>query len=68
MQASQQAIEKVAAAIGTNELPVMFLIGDKYVDAMRQLSDSENAKLVMLPADIPAAISSLVKGAKPGNL
>ena len=66
-QASQQAIEKVASAIGTNELPVMFLIGDKYVDAMRQLSASENSKLVMLPADIPAAISSLIKGAKPGN-
>ena len=66
-QASQQAIEKVAAAIGTNELPVMFLIGDKYVDAMRQLSASENSKLVMLPADIPAAISSLIKGAKQGN-
>ncbi|MBQ6669578.1 MAG: paraslipin [Deltaproteobacteria bacterium] len=64
-QASQQAIEKVAAAIGTNELPVMFLIGDKYIDAMRQLSDSENAKLVVLPADIPAAIGSLIKGAKP---
>ena len=64
-QASQQAIEKVAAAIGTNELPVMFLIGDKYIDAMRQLSDSENAKLVVLPADIPAAIGSLIKGVKP---
>ena len=64
-QASQQAIEKVAAAIGTNELPVMFLIGDKYIDAMRQLSDSENAKLVVLPADIPAAIGSLIKGMKP---
>ncbi|MBO4793883.1 MAG: paraslipin [Deltaproteobacteria bacterium] len=63
-QASQQAIEKVAAAIGTNELPVMFLIGDKYIDAMRQLSDSENAKLVVLPADIPAAIGSLIKGVK----
>ena len=65
VQASQQAIEKVAAAIGTNELPVMFLIGDKYIDAMRQLSDSENAKLVVLPADIPAAIGSLIKGVKP---
>ncbi|MBR5346981.1 MAG: paraslipin [Deltaproteobacteria bacterium] len=64
-QASQQAIEKVATAIGTNELPVMFLIGDKYIDAMRQLSDSENAKLVVLPADIPAAIGSLIKGVKP---
>ena len=55
----------MAAAIGTNELPVMFLIGDKYIDAMRQLSDSENAKLVVLPADIPAAIGSLIKGVKP---
>jgi regulator of protease activity HflC (stomatin/prohibitin superfamily) len=63
-EASQQAIEKVTEAIGTNEMPVMYLIGEKYVESLKKLSTSENAKVVMLPAEIPSAIRGLLSGLK----
>jgi len=63
-EASQRAIEKVAAAIGESELPVMFLLGERYVEAMKNLAASQNAKTVLLPADIPAALRGLMGGGK----
>ncbi|NLC70847.1 MAG: paraslipin [Desulfuromonadaceae bacterium] len=63
-EASQQAIEKVTAAIGENELPMMFLLGEKYVEAMKHLATSQNAKTILLPADIPGAIRGLMGGGK----
>jgi regulator of protease activity HflC (stomatin/prohibitin superfamily) len=61
-EASQQAIEKVTGAIGSNELPVMYLIGEKYVESLKKLSTSENAKVVLMPAEIPSAIRGLLSG------
>jgi len=59
-EASQRAIQKVTEAIQDRELPAMFIIGERYVEAMRQLSSSENAKIVVVPADIPAAIRGIM--------
>ncbi|MED5525250.1 SPFH domain-containing protein [Gallaecimonas pentaromativorans] len=60
--ASQAAIEKVSEAVKNNELPVMYLLGERYVDAMKDMSTSPNSKLVILPGDIPAAIRALMGG------
>lgn len=64
--ASREAIERVTGAIGTQELPIMFLLGDKYVDAMRELAKSDNAKTVVVPADIPAAVRGIMGGDRKG--
>jgi regulator of protease activity HflC (stomatin/prohibitin superfamily) len=61
-QASQTAIEKVTAAIQHNELPVMYLLGERYIDAMKELAGSDNAKTVILPGDIPAAVRGIMGG------
>lgn len=61
-EASQTAIEKVTAAIQQNELPVMFLLGERYIDAMKDLSGSDNSKMVVLPGDIPAAVRGIMGG------
>lgn len=61
-QASQEAIEKVTSAIQGNELPVMYLLGDKYVDSIKEMSLGENAKIVLLPGDIPAAVRGIMGG------
>ena len=61
-QASQEAIEKVTSAIQGNELPVMYLLGDKYVDSIKEMSQGENAKIVLLPGDIPAAVRGIMGG------
>jgi regulator of protease activity HflC (stomatin/prohibitin superfamily) len=64
-EASQTAIRKVAEATAGGELPVVYLLGEKYIEAMRTLAASQNSKLVVLPADLPAAVrgvlGSLVK-------
>jgi regulator of protease activity HflC (stomatin/prohibitin superfamily) len=59
-EASQLAIEKVTTAIQQNELPVTYLLGDKYIDAVKSMSHSDNAKMVLLPGDIPATIRSMM--------
>ena len=59
-EASQIAIQKVTQAIGDSELPVMYLLGERYIDAIKDMSESDNSKLVLIPADIPAAIKGLM--------
>ncbi len=63
-EASQAAIDKVTMAVKDNELPVMFLLGEKYIDAVSQASRSQNSKLVILPADLQAALKGLIGGVR----
>jgi regulator of protease activity HflC (stomatin/prohibitin superfamily) len=59
-EASQTAIRKVAEATQTGELPVVYLLGEKYIEALRGIAQSQNGKLVILPADLPAAVRGLI--------
>ncbi len=59
-EASQQAIQKVAEAIKDHELPVVYLLGEKYVEAVKSMSTANNAKVVLLPSDIPAAVRGIL--------
>jgi len=61
-EASQQAIEKVTQAIKDRELPVMYILGEKYIDSIRAMATSENGKTIVLPADIPAAVRGIMGG------
>ena len=61
-QASQTAIELVTSAVGNNELPVAYLLGEKYIASLQNLSASENSKFVVFPADIPAALKGMMGG------
>jgi len=61
-EAAQRAIQKVTEAIKENELPVVYLLGEKYVEALSSMSVSQNAKVVVLPADIPAAVRGILGG------
>ncbi|MCL4243760.1 MAG: SPFH/Band 7/PHB domain protein [Candidatus Dadabacteria bacterium] len=63
-EASQAAIDKVTQAVKDNELPVMFLLGEKYIDAVSKASSSQNSKLVILPADLQAALRGIIGGAR----
>ena len=58
--ASQQAIEKVTQAIKDHELPVMYLLGEKYIESIKAISTSPNGKTIILPADIPAAVRGIM--------
>lgn len=59
-EASQKAIQMVTEAIGDQEMPVVYLLGEKYVKALENLSGSDNSKMVVLPADLPAAIKGMM--------
>jgi len=61
-KASQRAIELVTGAIGDKEMPIVYLLGEKYINALDNLSSSDNAKSIVFPADIPGAIKGLMGG------
>ncbi|WP_372865271.1 SPFH domain-containing protein [Spongiibacter sp.] len=59
-KASGAAIELVSAAVQGDELPVMYLLGEKYTEALRDLAASDNAKTVVFPADLPQAVRGIL--------
>lgn len=63
-EATQKAIQKVTEAIQDKELPAVFLLGEKYVEAVNNISTSQNSKIVILPADIPAAVRGVMSTLK----
>ena len=59
-EGDQLAITKITDAVQNNELPVMFILGGRYIEALKTVSTSGNSKIVMLPADLPAAIKGML--------
>ncbi|WP_373077909.1 SPFH domain-containing protein [Zhongshania sp.] len=59
-KASGAAISLVSEAVGSEELPVLYLLGEKYADTLLQLASSDNAKTVVLPADLPQALRGIL--------
>ena len=60
-EASSQAISKVNAVFGDNELPMLYLLGEKYIASVGKLAESGNAKIVLLPADLQSALRGLLQ-------
>ncbi len=64
-EASAEAIRRITAAIGDQSGPMSYLLGEKYIAALERLGEKENAKVVVLPADLQEAVRGLfgrVKG------
>ena len=59
-EASKRAINLVTEAIGEKELPVIYLLGEKYISSLQELSSSDNSKFVVFPADIPGALKGMM--------
>jgi hypothetical protein len=36
------------------------IIGEKYIEALKNLSTSQNSKVILLPGDIPAAVRGII--------
>ena len=64
-EASQKSIEMVTSAVGDKEMPVSYLLGEQYVKAMQEMAKSNNAKTVVLPADVLNTIRGIM--GKHGN-
>ena len=59
-EASAEAIRRVSSSIGSESGPMMYLLGEKYIAALDKLSQSNNAKTVLLPADIQETLRGVV--------
>lgn len=59
-QASARAISDISASVTDRDLPTLFLLGDRYINAMQKMATSQNSKMVVLPADLPAAIRGMM--------
>lgn len=63
-EATKSALGKVNEAIQDKELPAMYLLGEQYINAMKEMSSAPNSKIVVLPADIPAAVRGIMNNQK----
>lgn len=59
-KASGAAINVVSEAVKGEELPVLYLLGEKYTSALVELAGSDNTKTLVLPADLPQAIRGIL--------
>jgi len=64
-EASSEAIKRVAQAIGDRDTPMLYLLGERYITVITHLAGSENAKMVVLPADIQETIRGVLGKFKP---
>lgn len=55
-----EAIRQVTGAIPDREFPAYYLLGEKYITAMREMATSGNSKTIVLPADIVQTLQGLL--------
>jgi regulator of protease activity HflC (stomatin/prohibitin superfamily) len=58
--ASAEAIKRISEAIADKELPATYLLGEKYVTALRELATSSNGKTILLPADLLKSVEGVL--------
>lgn len=59
-ESSALAIQKVTAAVGDRDGPMLFLLGEKYIQALDKLGTSGNSKIVVMPADLQDALRGIL--------
>jgi regulator of protease activity HflC (stomatin/prohibitin superfamily) len=58
-EASSEAIAKISSSIEGKPTGAYFLLGDRYIEALKKLSESENGKFIVYPADLQESIKGL---------
>lgn len=59
-EASSESISNVTTALGSGEHSMRYLLCDKYIAALEKLSESQNAKTILIPADLQRTIEGLL--------
>lgn len=59
-EASAEAIRRVSVAVGDQTVPMLYLLGEKYIASMQKLGESEASKVVVLPADLQSTLKGLI--------
>ena len=63
-EASKKAIILVREGAQNDSTSIGFLLGQRYVEAMRSLGEQNNSKIVVLPADLQEAIKGILGSRK----
>ncbi len=63
-EASSEAIRQISSSIESKGHGANFLLGDRYIEALKKLAETDNGKFIVYPADLQEAI----KGIFPKNL
>jgi regulator of protease activity HflC (stomatin/prohibitin superfamily) len=64
-EASAQAIQKIIAATSTsNDTPLLYLLGEKYIKSLAQMASAPNGKVVLLPGDLKESLRGMLGGGK----
>jgi regulator of protease activity HflC (stomatin/prohibitin superfamily) len=59
-EGAAEAIRKVTQAIGEHQFPAYYLLGEKYISALRDLAVSPNGKTILLPADLMQTVQGML--------
>ena len=59
-EASAEAISQISSSIEGQPLGATFLLGDRYIDALKKLAESENSKFIVYPADLQESIKGFL--------
>ncbi len=59
---TEESISSISGVVGENESPIVYLLGEQYIKAMQDMAESDNAKTVVLPADILNTVKGLTGG------
>lgn len=62
--ASAESIRLVAASLPDKELPALYLLGEKYVGALKSLASAEGSRTILLPGDLMKSLEGLLGGRK----
>ncbi|MFH0343171.1 MAG: SPFH domain-containing protein [Chromatiales bacterium] len=62
---ASEAIKKVTDAISDRDLPAYYLLGERYITAIKDLAASPGSKTVLLPADLIQTIQGLLGRSRP---
>ncbi|HNA83803.1 MAG TPA: hypothetical protein PLQ64_15125, partial [Thiobacillaceae bacterium] len=60
--ASAEAIRLVTVALPDRELPALYLLGEKYVGALKALASADGSRTVLLPGDLMKSLEGLLGG------
>ncbi len=63
-ESSAAAIQKVTQAVGDRDTPMLFLLGEKYIQALDKMAGSQNSKIVLLPADLQDTLKGILGKAR----
>ena len=63
-ESSSQAIQKITSAVGDRDMPVLYVLGEKYIHALDNLAASGNSKIVLLPADLQETLRGILGKAR----